>query len=88
MSATAFARATVAMAVWGAAIKAHPGGAALTATWQQQAIALQLENPAMVPATLLLFIDCPSSWNGRQLRDWLQHPHRQQLIQQLQGEAA
>ena len=86
MSAT-FTRATAAMAAWGDAIKAHPDGAALTA-WQLQAVALQLENPAMFPATLLLFIDCPSSWNGRQLRDWLQHPQRQQLIQQLQGEAA
>ena len=86
MSAT-FARATAAMEVWGDAIKAHPDGAALTA-WQLQAIALQLENPAMVAATTLLFIDCPSSWNGRQLRDWLQQPHRQQLIQQLHGEAA
>jgi hypothetical protein len=60
MSAT-FTRATAAMAVWGDAIKAHPGGVTLTATWQQQAMALQLENPAMVPAKLLLLIDCHSS---------------------------
>ena len=81
-------RAATAMAVWGDRIKAHPDGAALTETWQLQTIALQLENPAMVPATTLLFTDCPSSWNGRQLRDWLQQPQRQQLIQQLHGEAA